>query len=108
MDKELENLLKDVLKEFKDLAHYLKGSNRVIKENAKNTKDEINLKKIELRTTKLNFRLQRSKGDHPMTNGILMDPYGILLDRVQGLAQMREVTPKLSGGHTRFLFKLSR
>ena len=50
MDKELENLLKDVLKEFKDLAHYLKGSNKVIKENARNTKDEINIKKIELKT----------------------------------------------------------
>ena len=63
MDKELENLLKDVLKEFKDLAHYLKGSNKVIKENARNTKDEINIKKIELKTIKNLIEKRKEAGE---------------------------------------------
>ena len=62
MDKELQNLLEDVLKELKDLAIHLRGSNKAMKNGAKSAKDQISVRKQELKVLKDNVEARKKAG----------------------------------------------
>jgi len=63
MDKELRQLLEDVLKEFKDLAVVLKGSNKIIRDGTRSKKDEMNLKKVEMNLIKAAIKKREEAGE---------------------------------------------
>ena len=56
MDRELENLLKDVLSELKGLVVHLKGTNKAMKESAVTNKQMAAAKKLEIRELKENIK----------------------------------------------------
>jgi len=63
MDRELENLLKDVLGELKGLVVHLKGTNKAMKESAVTNKQMAAAKKLEIRELKENIKLRKKNGE---------------------------------------------
>ena len=63
MNKELENLLEDVLKELQGLVRHLKGTNKAMKESAVTNKQIAAAKKIEIQQLKENIKLRKKNGE---------------------------------------------
>jgi len=63
MDKELQRLLEDVLTELKGLVIHLKGSNRALKESAKNEKEKSLYHKTQIRVIKDLIKKRKESGE---------------------------------------------
>ena len=63
MNKELENLLEDVLKELQGLVRHLKGTNKAMKESAVTNKQMAAAKKLEIQQLKENIKLRKKNGE---------------------------------------------
>src|SRR6056300_737031 len=63
MEKELQRLLEDVLNELKGLIIHIKGSNRALKDSAKNEKEKSLYHKTQIRVIKDLIKKRKESGE---------------------------------------------